>query len=159
MAKGAEDYSDVGEFGLNVQVNVDAPPGPQGLALETKQDTMITALQLIDDLRDALESVGTDNLQVKEQGQANTTTIYNLTLTNADTEYSQALPANTKKYMIGCRTANAMKLAFTSGQSGTTYFTIPANRYYWEDMIDTPSLTIYLQSPTAGVVAEIIAWT
>lgn len=85
--------------------------------------------------------------------------IYNLTLTNADTEYSQALPENTFKVMIKARsTTAAMKLSYTSGESGTTYFTIPAGQTYWDDNINT-SQTVYLQSPTAGTVAEIMAWT
>jgi hypothetical protein len=39
-------------------------PLPTGAATSAKQDTMITALQLIDDLRNALGSVNTDDLQV-----------------------------------------------------------------------------------------------
>jgi len=35
-----------------------------GAAIEAKQDTQITALQLIDDLRNALGSVNTDDLQI-----------------------------------------------------------------------------------------------
>ena len=42
---------------------------PTGAATSAKQDTMITALQLIDDLRAALASVATDQLRVKGQDQ------------------------------------------------------------------------------------------
>lgn len=63
MATGAEDYSNVGEFGINVQVSVEVPEA-EGVATAANQATMITALQLIDDLRNALGSVDTDDLQV-----------------------------------------------------------------------------------------------
>lgn len=85
-------------------------------------------------------------------------TIYNLTLTSANTEYSQALPNNAQKVMIKCRTSFPMKLAYTSGESGTTYFTIPADQTYWDDNINTVQ-TVYLQSTQAGIVAEIMVWT
>jgi len=42
---------------------------PTGAATSAKQDTEITALQLIDDLRAALASVATDQLKVKGQDQ------------------------------------------------------------------------------------------
>lgn len=84
--------------------------------------------------------------------------IYNLTLTSANTEYSQALPNNARKVMIKCRTSAAMKLSYTSGESGSNYLTIPADQTYWDDHINTVQ-TVYLQSTTAGVVAEIMVWT
>lgn len=60
--------------------------------------------------------------------------------------------------MIKCRTSVAMKLAYTSGQSGSTYFTIPADQTYWDDHINTVQ-TVYLQSATGGVVVEVMVWT
>ena len=52
---------------LNVVVKVCALP--TGAATSAKQDTMITALQLIDDLQGALASAGIDQLAVKGQDQ------------------------------------------------------------------------------------------
>ena len=88
-----------------------------------------------------------------------TPAVYNVTMTNAATEYSQALPANTGKLMIKCRGAYAIQVCFTSGESGTKYITVPANQSYWEDGITAASLTLYFQCGTAGQVAEIVAWT
>ena len=51
------------------QVDVLTSALPTGAATSAKQDTMITALQLIDDLRAALASVATDQLRVKGQDQ------------------------------------------------------------------------------------------
>lgn len=47
----------------HVQVDVLASALPAGGATSAKQDTMITALQLIDDLRDALATVAADELR------------------------------------------------------------------------------------------------
>lgn len=90
--------------------------------------------------------------------------IYNVTLTDANTEYSQALPAGVRKFSIQCRNpAVDIKLAFTSGQSGTTYLTILGNSAYNEDFIHAPlgyTLTLYMQSTsTSAPIAEIVAWT
>jgi len=47
-----------------LQITVDTSGLPSGAATSANQVTMITALQLIDDLRNALDSVGTDELDV-----------------------------------------------------------------------------------------------
>ena len=85
-------------------------------------------------------------------------TIYNLVLTAKNTEYSQALVGSggyIQKLTVLCRTAADMKLSYTSGESGTKYITIKSGTVYTErDLIG--DITLYLQSPTAGVVAEIV---
>ena len=87
-------------------------------------------------------------------------TITNLTLTDANTEYSHPTPTGTKKFTVQCRTDDVIKLAYVSGASGTTYTTIPEGASYSEDNLNTaPGLTLYLQSPSAGVIAEIITWS
>jgi len=48
----------------HVKIDVVSLPLPTDAATATNQSTMITALQLIDDLRNALGSVNTDDLQV-----------------------------------------------------------------------------------------------
>ncbi|MCK4297883.1 MAG: hypothetical protein KAX80_00035 [Planctomycetes bacterium] len=53
----------------HVQVDVLGSALPAGAATAANQATMITALQLIDDLRNALESVATDRLQVRGEDQ------------------------------------------------------------------------------------------
>jgi hypothetical protein len=86
-------------------------------------------------------------------------TIFNLTLTSGSTEYSQALPEITSKVMIKARsTSHVLQLAYVSGTSGTVYLTIPAGQTYWDDSIGS-SATLYLQSPSAGAIAEILCWS
>lgn len=84
--------------------------------------------------------------------------VYNVTMTDADTEYSQAMPSQVKKFCIKCRGEYDMKLCFTAEGSGTTYITIPSGQCYWDDMIRDASLTLYFQCATAAQVAEITAW-
>lgn len=85
-------------------------------------------------------------------------TIYNLTLTNANTEYSQALNAFPAYITIQCRSVADLKVAFTSGQSGTTYITIPAGSSYTFPMQIAGVKTVYVQSPSASAVVEILEW-
>jgi len=84
--------------------------------------------------------------------------VYNKTLTSANTEYSQALPSGCNKIMVQCRTAYDVKITYTSTESGTTYYTIKANTWYWDDGVLGTTRTLYMQSATAGVVLEILAW-
>jgi len=90
--------------------------------------------------------------------------IYNLTLSSANTEFSQVLPAGIRKFSIQCRdTSVDIKLAFVEGESGTNFLTVLGNSAYNEDLIHAPggfTLTLYVQSTsTASPVVEIVAWS
>ncbi len=86
-------------------------------------------------------------------------TIANVTMTSADTEYSYAIPAHSKRFEIKLRSANALlKLAFASGTSGTSYITIPYGSSLLEEDIKAGGITLYFQSPTASQTAEIKTW-
>jgi len=84
--------------------------------------------------------------------------IYNKTMTLADTEYSQAIPSGVVKLLVQCRGQYDSKLSFSATGSSTNYITIKAGSVYYEDMIDGSPGTVYIQSPTAGQVMEILAW-
>ncbi|GAH95268.1 unnamed protein product [marine sediment metagenome] len=88
-----------------------------------------------------------------------TTMIRNVTTTLADVEYGQAMPLHTRKFLIRCRGNYPIKVAFTENESGTQFVTVPAGMTYWEDLIRPVALTLYFQCPTAGQVAEIVAWS
>jgi len=93
--------------------------------------------------------------------QATTPVIYNVTMTLADTEYSQVLPANTKKFLIHTRDGTTFRIAFVTGKVATPtapYFTIPGGNGYSEDGIKaTP--TLYFGCGSAAKEIEIIAWS
>jgi len=91
----------------------------------------------------------------------NTPTIYNVTMTNLNTEYSQALPANCRKFIIHTRDGTAFRLAFVTGKVATPtapYWSNPSNADYWEESLKISSLTLYFACAVAGKVIEIIAW-
>ncbi len=84
-------------------------------------------------------------------------TVYNTTLTVADTVYTLNIGPNTKKFTVQCRTNYDIKLAYTTGGS---YITVKKSGVYWEDNLNIISDTfnIYLSSSTAGVVVETVVW-
>ena len=93
---------------------------------------------------------------------ATTPTKYAVALTSADTEYSQALPANTKKFRIHLRDYATFRLAYVTGKvaaSTDPFETIPAGSEKYEDGLNLSALTVYLASPAAGKTAEIEAWS
>lgn len=86
------------------------------------------------------------------------TSIYNVSAALASTEYSQALSPNTKQFLIRVRGSGKLQLAFTSGQSGVNYITIPAGSTYTQSEINF-SGTLYFQTNKAAQVIEILEWT
>ena len=84
--------------------------------------------------------------------------IYNKTMTLADTEYSQTLRSGSVKILVENRGTYDTKLSFVAGESGTVYMTIKAGTVYYEDMLDSQSRTLYFQCDTAGQVLEILSW-
>ena len=89
-------------------------------------------------------------------------TEYNVTLTAANTEYSQALPANARKLIFRCRTADTVRYAWATGKVATPtapYQTLRASAEYALDGIKVASGAIYFASATAGVVMEMEAWS
>lgn len=93
-----------------------------------------------------------------------TPTAYNVTLTVADTEYSQALPANCRGFEFQARTEATVRYAFVTGKVATPtapWLTLKAGDYYFSPPLNqaaSPS-TLYVGSATAGTIVEILAWT
>ena len=104
-----------------------------------------------------------DAAYAKRDSSITTPTSYNVTLTTADHEYSQALPANARFFEFQCRTEHDVRFAFAADKVATPtapYHTLKAGDYYYSPQIAqgaSPS-TLYLASATAGVIVEIIAW-
>lgn len=92
-----------------------------------------------------------------------TPTIYNITMTNANQEYSQALPANTKKFTVMMQENDtAFRIAYITGKVATPtapYFACPAGACISEDFSQgKTSQTLYFACGTAGKTIQIIAW-
>lgn len=91
-----------------------------------------------------------------------TVTLYNVTLTSADTEYSQALPADCRAFQFQCRTSYVVRYAFVTGKvAGPTepYFTLKSGTVWYKEGLKLSSATLYLASSQASVVVEIEVWT
>lgn len=88
-----------------------------------------------------------------------TPTIINKVLTEANTEYAISLPSGCRKFGMKARNMdNIVKLAFTEGKSGSEYITLDSGSYS-EDGVLALNTILYVQSPTAGAVVELIAWS
>jgi len=89
---------------------------------------------------------------------ATTFTVTNVTCTLANTEYSFALPASTKKLKLRARGMSRIQIADTTGLTDTTYFTVWPGECYEDDAL-TSAVTIYFEASKAAEVVEIITWT
>lgn len=106
------------------------------------------------DLRDAITAALVN--------KATTPVIYNVAMTDANGEYSQVLPANTKKYTIQTRDGTAFRMAFVTGKVATPtepYFSIDTDGFHHEDLIEPAALTLFFACGEAAKVIEIIAWS
>lgn len=93
-----------------------------------------------------------------------TPTIYNVTCTDADTEYSQALPEGCKAFAISLQAGTDgeyLRFAFVTGKVATPtapYYQMTATQEYPEYGLVLSGKTIYFASSEAAKVAQIMAW-
>ena len=83
---------------------------------------------------------------------------YNVSLTSADTEYSQLLDNDTVSIALRCRTANDIRYAWVTGKVATPtapYSTLGAGKEYYETEVNLRAKTLYLASGDGSVVAEL----
>ncbi len=91
-----------------------------------------------------------------------TTSSHNTTLTNANTEYSKAIPDDTKQFRFRARTPVAIRYAWQTGKVATPtepYFTLPAGLDYASDAVLLTSETLYFATTVSGTVVELEAMT
>lgn len=99
---------------------------------------------------------------VKQQPPSTEPTVYNKTLTIADTQYSQVIPSDTREIRFRCRTLYNVRYAWVEDKVATPtapYLTLPAGCDYHSDDSNITEKTLYLASDEAGVVVEIEVWT
>lgn len=121
---------------------------------------VIGKVRLVTENGDEVTDDDVDAVRVKPV-DATASYVYNTTMTSADTEYSQPLPAGTKKFTIKLQDDTAFRLAFVTGKVGTPtapYMTIGDGFGYSEQAVNLTSTTLYFASDVAGKTAEIIAW-
>jgi hypothetical protein len=95
-------------------------------------------------------------------GKPSVPTCYNITMTNINTEYGQALPAAIKELEFRCRDGTEFRFAFETGKVAAPtapYATLPAAGSYWKELPgDGTQMTLYVACASAGKVVEAIAW-
>ena len=78
----------------------------------------------------------------------------------ANTEFSYDIPEATKKFTIRTRSRSQLQITYTSGGSGTEYFTIRPGFIYEEKNLSLDSdLTIFMQSNKIGDTVELLLWS
>lgn len=85
--------------------------------------------------------------------------IYNVTCTLADTEYSQSLTNGTNQFIIRARNTAKLQLAFSTGQTDTTYVTIYPGSSFKTQNLNTNNLTLYFEASKPNTIVEIIEWS
>jgi len=106
--------------------------------------------------------VDTNAVNINPAEMSTTPAIYNVTMTLADTEYSQLLPDNTKKFLIKTTDGTAFRIAFVTGKVAVPtapYWTVPTSNAYSEDGVKLTAATIYFACSGAGKIAEIVSWS
>jgi len=87
-------------------------------------------------------------------------TVYNLTLTAADTQYQQTF-TNVKSLWFQCRTAADIRYAFVTGKVATPtapWMTLKSGQVFEEYNISISSFTVYFAGDAGGEVVEIEKW-
>jgi hypothetical protein len=87
--------------------------------------------------------------------------IFNLNMGLAGIELSQALPNDTKRFLIRARDRATLRLAYNANETNTgPWLTIPKGTNYTEENLELSSgLTLYIQSDRPSHMVEITYWT
>ena len=91
-------------------------------------------------------------------------TDYNVTMTNADTEYSQLLPAGCKRFSMTVRDGVAtdnFRTAFVTGKVATPtapFEKLPCTIGIVEQDVNFAAQTVYFACSAAGKIMQIRAW-
>ena len=87
--------------------------------------------------------------------------IYNIAITDINTQYTQALPSGVKKFTFQNRADIDIRWALVTGKVATPtapYFTLKAGMNHYEDNLNLSGKTLYVASGTASQVVELIVW-
>ena len=96
---------------------------------------------------------------------ATTQATYVLVLTDADTEYGQVLPANTRSIEVFARNGAAIRISLVAGKTADATSTtseahwIQATTTYSKDHLKLNGKTLYVASSTAATPVQITCWT
>lgn len=88
-----------------------------------------------------------------------TPTIQNISVTSANSEFSYALPIDSKRFLVRVREGDTkVKLSFTSGGTSSDFITISPGVVFSEVDVDASMVTLYLNANNAPRVIEVLSW-
>jgi len=126
-----------------------------------EDDSTINLADIVADIYNSTDSVIQTSVET-----LTTPTLYHVALTNADTQYSQALPDKCKHfnvYIVDGISDNNFRLAYATGKVATPtapYLKYPQNVVYESpENIKVTRLTVYIASSVGSKTAIIEAWT
>ena len=93
---------------------------------------------------------------------AQTPTLYAISMTSADTEYSQLLPPGTMKLEFRCRGAYGIRYAFITGKvAGSTdpFKTLKSGEVKSESDLNLTGVMLYVACSTVSQKLELEVWT
>jgi len=86
-------------------------------------------------------------------------TISNFEMTDMNTEYSFALPANTKKFRFKARKNSIIHWSFVENTTDTNYLTLLPGNTFVEEGVTLPSSILYFRANKDNEILEILSWT
>jgi hypothetical protein len=114
-------------------------------------------------LEDVKTLISTTDLRTTLIGGARFPFIFNVTMTLANTEYSQQLPLETKKFLMKVRTEDStFRVAWVPGLvagSVSPFLTVLDGGIYSEDAVTLTNTIVYFACEDPGKVMEIVAWS
>ena len=138
-------------------------------ALVTTLNGLVTAIKDTDGIKQIVDAVAVTGTfwQATQPVSgpvtpATTITEYSVTLTNVDTEYSQAIPDGTKKIFYMSTSGQPFRAAYATGKVATPtqpYEAVGAGVTCSDDGVSLTSKTIYFATDVAGDVIFLRCWT
>lgn len=107
--------------------------------------------------------VGNNNIgkvSIADTPYVSSCNIQNISLTDADTEYSISIPNGTKKFNISLQDFDstcALSIAYLS--SATNVIKAPGDIGYYIDGLNSNNMTVYVKASIAGKVLQLEAWS
>jgi len=161
--------STIGNYDFNIAAGgiqtVTLPESPAKLYFYSTDDAPIKINAFIGDVVDSSELASTQMTAIinQQMGSNATPTIYTVNMTDANVEYSVTIN-NVHQFGVAIRggvSPNLYRLAFESGHVDSLtepFLQFSQDYVYFMNALNIKSVTLYLSSNIAGVVAQVEVW-
>lgn len=151
------------EVGLYISVISDFPVDLKGSIVDGQTANLLSdgglpiSVYNPDDGKFYLLRGGESGLSIAPQ--VSTPKKHTLIVASANTEQTFTFPAGTRQVGFKARGTGKILWGWDSGDTVTNYTTLDHGCVYASPIFDKPSLTLYFQSPIAGLVIEAESWS